>query len=127
MAERITVTALATGAPLGRGRVGPSLSRLPRSIRKAAECDVGPAGSRRPGASGTLRTAHDGHWRIRLAAYGARLERVLGYRPRGFKSPILRRGEAPTCRFVCRWGLFVRRPHDDAPGGGIDRPGPPSA
>ena len=29
-------------------------------------------------------------WRIRLAAYGARLERVLGSRPRGFKSPILR-------------------------------------
>jgi hypothetical protein len=28
--------------------------------------------------------------RIRLAAYGARLERVLGSRPRGFKSPILR-------------------------------------
>src|SRR5690625_3085205 len=126
MAERITVTALATGASLGRGRVGPSLSRLPRSIRKAAECDVGPAGSRRPGASGTLATAHDEHWRIRLAAYGARLERVLGSRPRGFKSPILRRGEAPTCRFVCRWGLFVRRPHDEAPGG-IDRPGPPSA
>ena len=28
--------------------------------------------------------------RIRLAAYGARLERVLGSRPLGFKSPILR-------------------------------------
>ena len=28
--------------------------------------------------------------RIRLAAYGARLERVLGSRPRGFKSHILR-------------------------------------
>lgn len=36
--------------------------------------------------------------RIRLAAYGARLERVLGSRPRGFKSPILRRSEAPLAR-----------------------------
>lgn len=30
------------------------------------------------------------HWRIRLVAYGARLERGLGSRPQGFKSPILR-------------------------------------
>ncbi len=30
-------------------------------------------------------------WRIRLVAYGARLESVLGSRPRGFESPILRR------------------------------------
>ncbi len=30
------------------------------------------------------------YWRIRLAAYVARLERVLGAIPQGFKSPILR-------------------------------------
>ena len=31
-------------------------------------------------------------------AYGARLESVLGESPRGFESPILRRGEGPvTC------------------------------
>jgi hypothetical protein len=29
--------------------------------------------------------------RIRLVAYGARLESVLGANPRGFESPILRR------------------------------------
>ena len=29
-------------------------------------------------------------WRIRLVAYGARLESVLGASPRGFESPILR-------------------------------------
>src|SRR5687767_5043042 len=28
-------------------------------------------------------------WRIRLVAYGARLESVLGASPRGFESPIL--------------------------------------
>ena len=28
--------------------------------------------------------------RIRLVAYGARLESVLGLRPQGFESPILR-------------------------------------
>ena len=36
-------------------------------------------------------------WRIRLVAYGARLESVLGASPRGFESPILR-GEAPGSR-----------------------------
>lgn len=30
------------------------------------------------------------HWRIRLVAYVARLERGLGAIPQGFKSPILR-------------------------------------
>ena len=34
--------------------------------------------------------------RIRLAAYGARLERVLGSRPQGFKSPILRHEKRPS-------------------------------
>ena len=29
-------------------------------------------------------------WRIRLVAYGARLESELGESPQGFKSPILR-------------------------------------
>lgn len=29
-------------------------------------------------------------WRIRLVAYGARLESVLGASPQGFESPILR-------------------------------------
>jgi hypothetical protein len=36
-------------------------------------------------------------WRIRLVAYGARLESVLGESPRGFESPILRhRGPGPA-------------------------------
>ena len=35
-------------------------------------------------------TASWGAWRIRLVAYGARLESVLGASPRGFESPILR-------------------------------------
>lgn len=34
--------------------------------------------------------SHGCVWRIRLAAYVARLERVLGAIPQGFKSPILR-------------------------------------
>lgn len=42
-------------------------------------------------------------WRIRLAAYGARLERVLGSRPQGFKSPILRYEKSPGS---CEPGLF---------------------
>ena len=43
--------------------------------------------------------------RIRLAAYGARLERVLGSRPRGFKSLILRGG--PKARARCAgFGAF---------------------
>ena len=33
--------------------------------------------------------------RIRLVAYGARLESVLGESPRGFESPILRRSKGP--------------------------------
>ena len=43
-----------------------------------------------PACSGAVRPPVVRAWRIRLAAYGARLERVLGSRPRGFKSPILR-------------------------------------
>ena len=35
-------------------------------------------------------TASWSAWRIRLVAYGARLESVLGASPRGFESPILR-------------------------------------
>ncbi|MCU1438345.1 MAG: hypothetical protein JWP66_1432 [Naasia sp.] len=34
-------------------------------------------------------------WRIRLVAYGARLESVLGESPRGFESPILRQRRKP--------------------------------
>ena len=42
-------------------------------------------------------TASWGAWRIRLVAYGARLESVLGASPRGFESPILRpRPREPT-------------------------------
>ena len=43
-------------------------------------------------------------WRIRLVAYGARLESVLGSRPRGFESPILR-----------RWSRVSRRSGHPAP------------
>jgi hypothetical protein len=37
-----------------------------------------------------IRTADSAARRIRLVAYGARLESVLGASPRGFESPILR-------------------------------------
>lgn len=42
-----------------------------------------------PGSISEVATAV-AHWRIRLVAYGARLESVLGASPRGFESPILR-------------------------------------
>ena len=34
--------------------------------------------------------------RIRLVAYGARLESVLGESPQGFESPILRENTVPS-------------------------------
>ncbi len=37
-----------------------------------------------------MASSDGGSWRIRLVAYGARLESVLGASPRGFESPILR-------------------------------------
>ena len=44
-------------------------------------------------------------WRIRLVAYGARLESGLGLRPQGFESPILRSR-------LCSLPLALRRkPH----------------
>src|SRR5659263_564595 len=52
------------------------------------------------GWGGSLRYPRSA-WRIRLVAYGARLESVLGASPRGFESPILRRSEGPvTCRYA---------------------------
>ncbi len=44
-----------------------------------------------------------GHRRIRLVAYGARLESVLGESPRGFESPILR--HVRPCRSACFRGF----------------------
>ncbi len=45
-------------------------------------------------------------WRIRLVAYGARLESVLGESPQGFESPILRHvHESPDQGFQV--GAFV--------------------
>ena len=41
-------------------------------------------------------TAPERFRRIRLVAYGARLESVLGESPRGFESPILRARSEPT-------------------------------
>ena len=38
--------------------------------------------------------------RIRLVAYGARLESVLGASPRGFESPILRQKTGLTVGFL---------------------------
>ena len=46
-------------------------------------------------------------WRIRLVAYGARLESVLGASPRGFESPILR-GIAPESSGFRGFSLFHR-------------------
>ena len=45
-------------------------------------------------------------WRIRLVAYGARLESVLGESPRGFESPILRQWKrlAPSGRAFLLFG-----------------------
>ena len=46
-------------------------------------------------------------WRIRLVAYGARLESVLGASPRGFESPILRHrtpGPLQVPGFSRAWG-----------------------
>src|SRR3712207_5770674 len=50
--------------------------------------------------------------RIRLVAYGARLESVLGESPRGFESPILRKRERPPCgaAFLVCGGMGGRGP-----------------
>ena len=52
-----------------------------------------------------------GFWRIRLVAYGARLESVLGASPQGFESPILRqvkpRQSKDIAVFCCRVHLQV--------------------
>ena len=75
-----------------------------------------------------------GHRRIRLVAYGARLESVLGESPRGFESPILRQvlslarsgdgqsllSPCPRVLLPARLHLPVHR-HRDAPGSGDDR------
>ena len=50
-------------------------------------CDV-TRGTRR--VRSFMATAPERSRRIRLVAYGARLESVLGESPRGFESPILR-------------------------------------
>ena len=46
-------------------------------------------------SNGMLERLPSGIRRIRLVAYGARLESVLGASPRGFESPILRCEKAP--------------------------------
>ena len=46
-------------------------------------------------------------WRIRLVAYGARLESVLGASPRGFESPILR--HHPGIRMIPGFCRSTRR------------------
>jgi hypothetical protein len=52
----------------------------------------GPGSSVREwGREGCGRPGYASRRRIRLVAYGARLESVLGSRPRGFESRILRR------------------------------------
>src|SRR5699024_4320661 len=77
------VTAQVDGAT-ARSCSGPLLAR---AVRSAAW------------TSGTLFTAHIEHRRIRLVAYGARLESVLGASPRGFESPILRCEAPESLRF----------------------------
>ena len=47
-------------------------------------------------------------WRIRLVAYGARLESVLGASPRGFESPILRH-QTPEPAQVPGFSLRLQR------------------
>src|SRR5215217_2484625 len=63
-----------------RTRARPSPRAVPRT--KNRHRDAG-----RPTPPGTIAV----HWRIRLVAYGARLESGLGATPREFESPILRR------------------------------------
>ena len=47
------------------------------------------------------------HRRIRLVAYGARLESVLGESPRGFESPILR-SDIWECRMQV-WSIRLKK------------------
>ena len=59
-----------------------------RDDRPLTDGDRGPV--RRLAAAGRMSFGPPGPRRIRLVAYGARLESVLGESPRGFESPILR-------------------------------------
>src|SRR5215207_4407551 len=70
-----------------------------RAVRRAGPLPCDRATSRPPtGPSTSARrpVASPVHWRIRLVAYGARLESGLGATPREFESPILRRYSPAT-------------------------------
>ena len=54
-------------------------------------------------------------WRIRLVAYGARLESVLGASPRGFESPILRRRSSPESQWLRGCVFLLPTPRRQAP------------
>ena len=95
---------------LDEGRTGPQATRRTpaaprdRSHRRGLASGEGvryiALSSHRLGSSPLTR----GTWRIRLVAYGARLESVLGASPRGFESPILRCEAPESLRF---WGFSL--------------------
>src|SRR5665647_2765783 len=89
---------------------GPCASRLRR--RRAGVRGQGGRFGRRDGVR-YPRAAR----RIRLVAYGARLESVLGESPRGFESPILRVCEGPATYVTAGHGPFAH-----AEDGGFEPP-----
>ena len=72
-----------------RGEPRPLYGGVPHS------CDVSLGGGR---VRSLMATAPERSRRIRLVAYGARLESVLGESPRGFESPIIRTEERVLAR-----------------------------
>src|SRR3546814_5879633 len=85
--------------------------RIRRSRRPPAESHARSRGVRvLPTVAGRMVGGPSGPRRIRLVAYGARLESVLGESPRGFESPILRtwdpsvfKGSRPVRNFVAQF------------------------
>ena len=64
-------------------------------------------------------------WRIRLVAYGARLESVLGASPRGFESPILRRRSSPESQWLRGCVFSLANAPSTGAGEGADPRRPP--
>ena len=95
---------------LDEGRTGPQVTRRTpaaprdrshrRGLASGEDVRYIALSSHRLGSSPLTRDT----WRIRLVAYGARLESVLGASPRGFESPILRCEAPESLRF---WGFSL--------------------
>src|SRR4051812_18622595 len=67
-------------------------------------------GTRAPTGPGSVARYDPPHWRIRLVAYGARLESGLGATPREFESPILRREQPRFAGTSVPYGRRAARP-----------------